>query len=127
MAKQTVNIGTTANDRTGDNLRTAFNKINANFTELYTQLGLDELPLNLGAFEFTGSTITTTDSSAVTIDQATTITNDLTVSGDVLPTVAQGGDLGSTGQRWNNLYSNKINNLLFDRVEGQTYYVTQDG
>ena len=83
MAKLTVNIGTTANDRTGDNLRTAFNKINANFTELYTQLGLDELPLNLGAFEFTGSTITTTDSSAVTIDQATTVTSDLIVGGNI--------------------------------------------
>jgi len=35
MSKQTVNIGTSANDRTGDNLRTAFNKINENFTELY--------------------------------------------------------------------------------------------
>ena len=41
MAKQTVNIGTTANDRTGDNLRTAFNKINDNFTELYVSLGVE--------------------------------------------------------------------------------------
>lgn len=36
MAKQTINIGTAANDRTGDPLRTAFTKINSNFTELYT-------------------------------------------------------------------------------------------
>lgn len=35
MAKQTINVGTSANDRTGDPLRTAFNKINANFSELY--------------------------------------------------------------------------------------------
>lgn len=35
MAKQTINIGTTANDGTGDPLRTAFDKINDNFTELY--------------------------------------------------------------------------------------------
>ena len=42
MAKLTVNIGTSANDRTGDNLRTAFNKINQNFDELYTTLGLDD-------------------------------------------------------------------------------------
>ena len=88
MAKQTVNIGTTANDRTGDNLRTAFNKINENFSELYTALGLDEAPLNLGAFEFTGSTITTTDSTTVIIDQATTVTSDLTVGGDISGTVS---------------------------------------
>ena len=35
MAKQVINIGTTANDGTGDPLRTAFDKVNANFTELY--------------------------------------------------------------------------------------------
>ncbi len=36
MSKQTIFIGTTANDRTGDPLRTAFQKVNENFDELYT-------------------------------------------------------------------------------------------
>lgn len=36
MAKQTVDVGTVANDGTGDPLRTAMIKINENFTELYT-------------------------------------------------------------------------------------------
>ena len=36
MAKQVINIGTSANDGTGDPLRTAFDKINDNFSELYT-------------------------------------------------------------------------------------------
>jgi hypothetical protein len=35
MAQQTINIGTSANDGTGDPLRTAFDKANDNFTELY--------------------------------------------------------------------------------------------
>ena len=35
MARQTINIGTNANDGTGDPLRTAFDKINDNFSELY--------------------------------------------------------------------------------------------
>ena len=35
MAKQQINIGTTANDGTGDPLRTAFDKVNDNTTELY--------------------------------------------------------------------------------------------
>lgn len=34
MAIQTINLGTYANDGTGDDLRTAFQKVNANFTEL---------------------------------------------------------------------------------------------
>jgi len=39
MAKQTINIGTTANDGTGDPIRTAFDKANDNFTELYDGAG----------------------------------------------------------------------------------------
>jgi len=35
MAKQTINIGTSANDGSGDPLRTAFDKSNDNFDELY--------------------------------------------------------------------------------------------
>jgi hypothetical protein len=35
MAQQTINIGTTANDGTGDTIRDGGDKINDNFTELY--------------------------------------------------------------------------------------------
>ena len=35
MAQQSINIGSAANDGTGDPLRTAFDKINDNFSELY--------------------------------------------------------------------------------------------
>jgi len=43
MAKQTINVGTTANDRKGDSLRAAFQKVNANFTELYNLTGATSL------------------------------------------------------------------------------------
>ena len=46
MAKQTINIGTTANDGTGDPLRTAFDKVNSNFTELYNDDGNDVNSVN---------------------------------------------------------------------------------
>jgi len=36
MAQQSINIGTTANDGTGETVRSAFDKTNDNFTELYT-------------------------------------------------------------------------------------------
>ena len=36
MAKQTINVGTSANNGTGDPRRTAFIKTQANFDELYT-------------------------------------------------------------------------------------------
>jgi hypothetical protein len=38
MSKQIINIGQSANDRAGDPLRTAFKKVNDNFTELYANL-----------------------------------------------------------------------------------------
>jgi hypothetical protein len=38
MAQQTISVGTVANDGSGDPARTAFNKINANFSELYPVL-----------------------------------------------------------------------------------------
>jgi len=41
MARQTVNIGTSANKGNGDPLRTAFTKINANFVEVYAGTALD--------------------------------------------------------------------------------------
>jgi len=63
MAKQVINIGTSANDGTGDPLRTAFDKINDNFTELYTDDAGD-----------VGSIIAGT---GVAVDQAT---GDVTVS-----------------------------------------------
>lgn len=105
MAKQNINVGTAANDKKGDSLRAAFQKVNANFTELYTVLGINaDVNLNLGAFEFTGSTLSTTDSTAIVIDQATTITSNLTVGGDIVPQTANGGDLGSSTLPWRSLY-----------------------
>ena len=54
MAKQTISIGASSNDHTGDPLRTAFTKVNANFTELYTSSG------STGNFTFSADTITNT-------------------------------------------------------------------
>jgi hypothetical protein len=47
MTVQTINIGTVVNDGLGDDLRTAFQKVNANFTDLSTQL--TTTATNLGA------------------------------------------------------------------------------
>ena len=63
MAKQTVNLGSSANDGTGDPLRTAFDKINDNFTELYSA-GAAGTNLDL-----TGNSITSVDTNGnITLD-----------------------------------------------------------
>lgn len=57
MAKQTINIGTLPNDRSGDPLRVAFAKTNENFNELYANVvvtDVSELTDNQGLL-FTGN------------------------------------------------------------------------
>ena len=41
MARININVGTNANDGTGDDLRSAMQKINTNFTELYAETAVD--------------------------------------------------------------------------------------
>jgi hypothetical protein len=112
MAKQNINVGTAANDKKGDSLRAAFQKVNANFTELYTELGLvNDVTLSLGAFEFAGSVMSTTDSTPIVIDQSVTVSSDLTIGGDLLPNIANGGNLGSVAKPFRSLYVS--NNTVF--------------
>ena len=46
MTRQNINVGSAANDGTGDTLRSAGLKINQNFQEVYTQLGGDSSTLS---------------------------------------------------------------------------------
>jgi hypothetical protein len=103
MAKQSINVST-PNSGNGDPLRTAFVKINSNFTELYAALGLDVGGLNLGAFQFSGSTMTTTDSTPMVLNQAVSVTGDLTVGGDLLPNSSLQVNLGSPTKKWHSIY-----------------------
>ena len=55
MTRQHINIGTTANDGTGDTLRAAGDKINDNFVDLYKILGGDsDIPMQNLSFDSTG-------------------------------------------------------------------------
>ena len=49
MAIQTINIGTIANDGTGDDLREAFIKVNNNFSELASRDSENTTAANLGS------------------------------------------------------------------------------
>ena len=57
MVQQVINIGSAANDGTGDPLRTAFTKANQNFTELY---GRGAAGAN---FDFTDNTLSSTNTN----------------------------------------------------------------
>jgi len=105
MTQQIINIGSSANDGTGDPLRTAFNKINTNFTELY----------NTGAaganFDLSGNEIAATNSNGnvelvpngsgkvVIVDDSVTIETSKT------PATSVGADGDTAGMiAWNSSY-----------------------
>lgn len=70
MTRQNIGIGTTANDGTGDTLRSAGEKINENFVELYIKLGGDSNSLSNGVAFTAGSIIfegSTADSFETTL------------------------------------------------------------
>ena len=49
MTQQIINVGVTANDKTGDTIRSAFTKVNTNFTELYANFtSIVQIPSQTG-------------------------------------------------------------------------------
>jgi hypothetical protein len=84
MAYQSIGRGTTANDGTGDDLRTGAGKVNANFVEVYTLLGdgstltTDTVTLNTATQTLTNKTITGTFTGNITGDVTGNVTGNVT-------------------------------------------------
>lgn len=57
MAKQTILVGTTANDGSGSTIRAGGQIVNANFTEVYNFLGGNTLPTTLKLTNLTPANI----------------------------------------------------------------------
>lgn len=82
MSKQTINIGTAADDGTGDTTRDAFDICNDNFTELYTDVGtlesdVDALEVITENNEVDSYTLVLADANklvTITLGTATTLT-----------------------------------------------------
>lgn len=81
MTKQTINVGSGENAGNGDPLRTAFNKINDNFTELYALSGGTDLTELAQDYASTMITSGTHSGIAVNYDDQNNILN-LTVNID---------------------------------------------
>jgi|TARA_R110000822_G_scaffold64179_4_gene157731 flagellar basal body rod protein FlgF len=87
MAYQSIGLGSSADDGTGDSLRVGGDKVNDNFVEVYTLLG-------------TGTALTTGMSatgSVVTLTAATVATS-------IAPNSSDGASLGTTSLEWSDLY-----------------------
>jgi len=74
MARQTINTGAAANDNTGDTLRGAGTKINANFSEIYTILGGDSITPTTN-MQFGNNSIVAEGTSADDHETTLTFTN----------------------------------------------------
>ena len=130
MARQNINVGTNANDGTGDTLRTTGNKINSNFVELYQVLGGDSdllfsnVRLGNNQITFEGLNVnnfqTTITSAEPTKDNTITLPDS---TGDVVITTAE-QELYKK-----HLYDTKIDgDLRLHGVSGTGYYkVTYEG
>jgi hypothetical protein len=79
MAQETINIGTSPNDGTGDPLRNAFNKANLNFSELYSGAGVGDDSVTYAKL---GTEFTTSAALATNVDFATAQVFTKTLSGD---------------------------------------------
>ena len=89
MARQTINVGATANDGTGDGLRTAYIKCNDNFKELFdstvTPTEIINGTSNIAVADSANVTISIAGSSNVTTFglQETTIGGNVTIATDL--------------------------------------------
>lgn len=67
MTLQTINLGNYANDGTGDDLRTAFQKVNSNFIELGSEVNISNANnLGSGVGLFANRTFSTLDFKSLT-------------------------------------------------------------
>ena len=96
MAYQSLNLGSIGDDGTGDSMRAGGDKINDNFSEIYTLLGTGtELTTGMSA---TGSVVTLTAA---------------TVATSIAPSSSDGASLGTASLEWSDLYIADAGQILF--------------
>ena len=104
MTQQSLNLGSNANDGSGDDLRSAMTKVQANFTDLYTNVNelLGETAVN-SQISFAGNKISTNVSNADLVLEASG-------TGDII--------LDSVTIHDNEISSNRTNDNLYITANG---------
>ena len=135
MTIQTINLGSYANDGTGDDLRVAFTKVNANFTELNASAAIangvnvgsgvgiffakDTTNLQFKSLTSTNSSVTITSTgNTVNLAAVTNLQSDLTptlgANLNLYNKYVYGGDIQSTVYGYNVPITTNFNSLLVE-------------
>jgi hypothetical protein len=134
MAQQTINIGTIANDNTGDTLRGAGQKINNNFDELYAAVPLVTPSTWAPTLTDSGGgrtyAITTNTARHTSIGLVTTFTADITVNsvtgsatGQLRLTLPDTVTYTTAAAVWLTNATNQAKTMIIARVVGGTDYL----
>ena len=108
MAINLINRGSVANDGTGDNLRAGAEKVNANFSEIYTAIGDGTTISGIVKFADDSSTVTSISANGETLRvlggngiTSTLSSNDLTLSVDTAVVLTASGSTTLTNKTIN--------------------------
>ena len=134
MAQQIINIGTIANDNTGDTLRGAGQKINDNFTEVYAELPMTSPATWVPTLTDSGGgrtfAITTNTARHTSIGFLTTFTADVTVNsvtgtatGQLRLTLPDTVTYTTAAAVWLTNATNQAKTMIIARVVGGTNYL----
>ena len=134
MSQQTINIGTIANDNTGDTLRGAGQKINDNFDELYASLPLVSPTTWVPTLTDSGGgrtfAYTVNTARHTSIGFVTTFTADITVNsvtgtatGQLRLTLPDTVTYTTAAAVWLTNATNQAKTMIIARVVGGTNYL----
>jgi hypothetical protein len=122
MTQQIINIGAAPNDGEGDNLRTAFDKVNDNFSNVWAQGPVDS---NVRIQGNTISTLQVNQDLALSPNG----TGNIRLNNNTIPGANNTWFLGSTTNRWRGLYVGNVtaNNLSVSGIVDLSGDVTVGG
>jgi hypothetical protein len=122
MTQQIINIGAAPNDGEGDNLRTAFDKVNDNFSNVWAQGPVDS---NVRIQGNTISTLQVNQDLALSPNG----TGNIRLNNNTIPGANNTWFLGSTTNRWRGLYVGNVtaNNLSVSGIADLSGDVTVGG
>lgn len=97
MAQEIIDVGATANDGTGESLRTAFEAVNNNFSQIWSSGPVDSNVV------ISGNTITVTGTNNNLVLRANGIGN-IQANSTIMPSIAGVYDLGAEDTQFNSVY-----------------------